>query len=199
MIRRRVVLASASPRRREILDQLGVVHEVHPAHVDETYTPGETAPEHVERLARAKAAVVAEAFSDALVIGGDTVVVRDGEVLGKPSGVEDAVSTLLSLSGRSHTVLSGLAVSRGGAVFSGISTTEVVFREFGEETARAYAATGEPLDKAGAYGIQGLGAALVREIRGDYSTVVGFPVPVFIDLLARAGTPYTFHPGADAP
>ncbi len=188
----RLVLASRSPRRSELLDQMGLAHEVRPSHLAEVPRVGERWEEHVERLAREKAEAVASEVPDALVVGGDTVVVRDGESLGKPADPDEAVGMLLSLSGRSHTVLSGVAlVGRHGAL-SALGRAEVRFRSFGLEEARAYVATREPMDKAGAYGIQGLGAALVEGLDGDYYSVVGLPVGRLLDLLAQAGWRYTF-------
>jgi septum formation protein len=188
-----LVLASASPRRTALLDMLGLEHEVLHPHVDETRLDGEEPAPHVERLARAKAQAGASSRSDALVLGADTVVVLDGQVLGKPARRQDAVATLMRLSGREHVVFSGLALAEpGGAVHSAVSTTRVRFRSFDEALARRYVQTGEPLDKAGSYGIQGLGAALIDGIEGDYFTVVGFPVPAFIALLERAGWRYAF-------
>ena len=128
-----------------------------------------------------------------VVLGGDTVVTLDGEIMGKPSGPEEAEGMLLRLAGRTHNVASGLAlVLPSGDVRSGVSTTEVTFRHFSPEVARAYVATGEPLDKAGAYGIQGLGAALVTEIRGDYYSVVGLPVALLLRLFEESGWQYAF-------
>ena len=188
-----IVLASASPRRTALLDMLGLAHEVMPADLDETLLPGESPDAHVERLARAKAAAVARLRPDALVLGGDTVVVLDGDVLGKPARRQDAVFTLMRLSGREHVVHSGLAlVEPGGAAHAVVSRTVVRFRAFDEATARRYVATGEPLDKAGSYGIQGFGAAIVDSIDGDFFTVVGFPVPALVGLLERAGWGYAF-------
>jgi len=187
-----LILASASPRRREILRQLGLEAEVRPASLDEALEPGEGPEEHVERLARAKAELVALDVPDALVIGGDTIVLRDARVLGKPEGDEHAVQMLMSLAGREHEVLSGLALVGDHGVVSGLSRTVVRFRDFGPEDARRYARSREPLDKAGAYGIQGLGAALVESVDGDYYSVVGFPVGLFMTLLGRAGWRYDF-------
>jgi septum formation protein len=158
---------------------------------------GETPAEHVERLARAKAEVVAEQEPGALVVGGDTVVVLDGRVLGKPSDADEALAMLVSLAGREHEVLSGVALAwtvaaAGPDTLAAVERTAVRFRAFDEATARAYVDTGEPLDKAGAYGIQGKGAALVESIRGDYDTVVGLPVARLIELRSRAGWVYTF-------
>lgn len=187
-----LVLASASPRRADVLRQLGLTFTVHPARVDETYLPGEGPAAHVERLAREKAEAVAARVPGSLVVGGDTVVVDGERVLGKPADAAEAMAMLRSLAGRTHRVLSGLALAGPGGRVSGVSETEVVFRDADEELLAAYAATGEPLDKAGGYGIQEAGAALVAEIRGDYYTVVGFPVPLFMELLARGGWRYTF-------
>ena len=176
----RLVLASASPRRAAVLRQLGLDPVIRPADVDETYEPGEAPSKHVERLARAKADALVVVESDALIIAGDTVVVDGDVVLGKPAGPEEAVEMLLSLSGRSHGVVSRVV------------ETVVRFRELSAEDAARYVATEEPLDKAGAYGIQGLGAALVTGLEGDYYSVVGFPVVAFVDLLAEAGWRYDF-------
>ncbi len=187
------MLASASPRRSECLRMLGLSFTVQPAAVPETVQPEESAGAYVERLARAKAAAVASVCPDAVVLGGDTVVTLDGEILGKPSGPEEAEAMLLRLAGRTHTVASGLALAGpSGDVRSGISTTEVTFRPFSPEFAHAYVATGEPLDKAGAYGIQGLGAALVTEIQGDYFCVVGLPVALLLRLFEESGWEYAF-------
>ncbi len=189
----RLILASASPRRAELLTRLGLTFEVIPADIPEEWTGGETPESHTERLSMEKALQVAGAHPEALVIGGDTVVVRDGDVLGKPQGEAEAVEMLTSLSGRSHTVVTGLAVVfPGGMVRSGHLATKVTFRRFGEEVARAYVLTGEPLDKAGSYGIQGLGSALVKEIKGDYHTVMGLPLPLLLDLLREGGCRYDF-------
>ena len=193
-----LILASASPRRANLLTQLGLPFRIEPSHIPEEVLPGETPEGHAERLSREKALEVWEGDRSSMVVAGDTVVVLGGEILGKPSDQDDAVDMLLALSGKSHTVVSGLAlVIPGGNVFSGTESTEVTFRRFGPQEARAYAATGEPLDKAGAYGIQGLGSALVSGIQGDYHTVVGLPVPLLLELLHRAGYRYAF--GALAP
>jgi septum formation protein len=189
------VLASESPRRADVLRQLGLDPVVRPARVDETYQTGETPEAHVERLAREKAEAVAHTEPDALVVGGDTLVVDGARVLGKPGDEAEAARMLISLAGRAHTVLSGLALAGApgtGETLSTVTRTQVRFRAYGEDIARAYAATGEPLDKAGGYGIQGLGAALVSGVEGDYYSVVGFPVSAFMELLERAGLRYEF-------
>ncbi len=188
----RLVLASGSPRRADVLRQLGLAPEVRPADVDESYLPGETPPAHVERLARAKVELVAAQDRTALVVGGDTVVVIDGRVLSKPADADDAVSVLVSLAGRSHEVYTGLALAGAHGTLASVARATVRFRAFDRDAARRYVETGEPLDKAGAYGIQGLGAALVDSIDGDYYCVVGFPVGALVDLLARAGWRYDF-------
>jgi septum formation protein len=186
------ILASTSPRRLSILRQLGLDPEVRPASLVEQLEPGEGPPEHVERLARAKAELVALDVPDALVVGGDTIVLRDERVLGKPESDRQAVQMLMSLAGRSHEVLSGLALAGEHGVVSGVRSTTVRFRDFDADVARRYVATGEPLDKAGGYGIQGFGAALVEGIEGDYYSVVGFPVGLFLELLEQAGWQYGF-------
>jgi septum formation protein len=163
-----------------------------PADVDESYLDGETPTEHVERLARQKATVISAREPRALVIGGDTVVVDGARVLGKPEHDRAAVEMLVSLSGRTHTVLSGIALAGPHGVAASVTETLVRFRAFSEHAARRYVATGEPLDKAGAYGIQGMGAALVEVIDGDYYSVMGFPIDAFVRVLLEAGWRYDF-------
>jgi septum formation protein len=188
-----LVLASSSPRRAELLSRLGLSFQVLPPQVSEDTLESETPREHVERLSREKAGEVSKRCPGALVLAGDTVVVLEGTVLGKPRDENDAVRMLKSLSGRTHIVVSGVAISLpAGNVFSGSAETRVTFRVFDEELARRYVETGEPMDKAGAYGIQGLGSALIRGIRGDYSNVMGLPLPLFLDLLEEAGWQYMF-------
>jgi septum formation protein len=175
-----------------LLRQLGLDAEVRPAHVDERALVGELPRAHVERLACAKAEAIASDLPDALVIGGDTEVVLDGRVLGKPADDGDAVAMLLELAGRAHEVLSGVAVAGTHGMLSGVGRAKVRFRDFDRTFAEAYVASGEPHDKAGAYGIQGLGAALVEGIEGDYYTVVGLPLGVLLQLLTGAGWRYAF-------
>ena len=188
----RLILASLSPRRSDVLAQLGLDHLVMPADVDESYLDGETPAEHVERLACEKATVVSALEPGALVIGGDTVVVDGVRVLGKPEDERAAVEMLVSLAGRGHVVLSGIALAGPHGLVSSVAETAVRFRAFSEDAARAYVATGEPLDKAGAYGIQGMGAALVEAIDGDYYSVMGFPMDAFANVLLQAGWRYDF-------
>ena len=189
----RLVLASQSPRRVQLLEMLGLRFGVAPADIDETYLQGEEPAAHAERLAREKAEKVAADASDAIVIGSDTVVVLDGAVLGKPRDDEDAVAMLLRLQGRTHDVATAVAVVAAGRTRSVIERVQVHFRPFDARTARAYAATGEPRDKAGAYGIQGFGATLVDRIEGDFFAVMGFPVARFVELLRGHGWCYDFR------
>ncbi|TVR64479.1 MAG: septum formation inhibitor Maf [Gemmatimonadales bacterium] len=192
-----LILASASPRRSEILRGLGLSHQIRPAHVDETPLADESPSSLTERLARAKAMAVLAHTEGVPVVGGDTVVALDGEILGKPVDADQAVAMLLQLSGRDHHVYSGLALAMVSPeedvrVVSGVQATRVRFRPFDAEVAAAYVATGEPMDKAGAYGIQGLGAVLVEEIQGDHSGVVGLPISLLVRLLGEVGMPYRF-------
>jgi len=172
---------------------LGLTFETLPADIDETYFAGEEAGAHAERLARGKAEVIAALSPDAAVIGSDTVVVIDGDVLGKPRDEADAVRMLMRLQGREHEVATGIAVIAGGLVRSGVERVKVRFAPFDEATAAAYVQTGEPMDKAGAYGIQGYGAVLVERIEGDFFAVMGLPVSRMIGLLHEAGLEYNFR------
>lgn len=175
-----VILASASPRRRELLKQAGFEFEVIESQADENVAVKE--PERlVEELARRKALAVAETLEgEALVIGADTVVAADGEILGKPKDEEDAFRMLSGLQGRTHQVYTGVALVKKQTgkteVSSFFEQTDVTMYPMGEEEIRGYIATSEPKDKAGAYGIQGRAAIFVKEIRGDYNNVVGLPI-----------------------
>ena len=189
MHRLRLILASGSPRRREILAALGLEFDVRPVDADETPLPGETAGEMVDRLARAKAE--AAAAPGCVVVGADTAVVLDGEMFAKPADRDDAVRMLLRLSDREHEVLTGVAVAAGGCVDSVVSRTRVRFRDIRRDEALDYWQSGEPRDKAGGYGIQGLGGVFVSNIEGSYSGVVGLPVFETATLLARAGVRIT--------
>lgn len=186
----RVVLASQSPRRRELLRLIGIPHEVRPADIDETYLPGELPRAHAERLAREKARRIAD--PDAVVIGSDTIVVVDGEVLGKPVDETDATRMLRRLSGRSHVVMTAAAVAWQGRLESDVEQTEVTFHELSDAEIAAYIRTGEPMDKAGAYGIQGFGATIVARVDGDYFAVMGLPLQRLVRLFARLGLRYRF-------
>jgi len=185
-----VVLASESPRRRQLLELLGLTFEVSPSDLDETWRNGEPPAAHAERLAREKAA--ARARPGAVVIGADTIVVVDGTILGKPRDAAGAGAMLRRLAGREHDVYTGVAVAYGGRTASGVRRTTVTFRALDDATIAAYVATGEPLDKAGAYGIQGYGAVLVERIDGDYFTVMGLGLGLLVDLLVKVGLRYGF-------
>lgn len=181
-------LASGSPRRRELLTQIGVPFSVVSAPIDETPLPDESAPAYVERLARAKAAAgLACIEGQAVVLGADTAVVLDGRILGKPENREDALAMLADLSGREHQVLTAVALSDGQRVHSLCVTSKVRFRAISAEEAQRYWASGEPADKAGGYAIQGLGAVFVTGLSGSYSAVVGLPLSETAELLGQFG------------
>lgn len=181
-----LVLASKSPRRRELLQALGLPVTIRSADIDETPRPGEAVDDLVLRLATSKAKAVPAAEDD-LVIGADTEVVLDGRAFGKPADEDDALCMLAALSGRSHRVLTGVAVCGHGRVATALSATEVRFRDIDPDEARHYWQTGEPRDKAGAYAIQGRGGLFVEAISGSYSGVVGLPVFETAALLRRFG------------
>src|SRR5688572_9605327 len=188
----RIILASQSPRRRELLSLIGIPHEVRPADLDERVLPGEGPEDHAERLARAKAEAVAAHEPDGVVIGADTIVVLDGDILGKPRDHADAAAMLRRLSGRTHTVLSAVAVVRGSRTVSGVESVEVTFRPLTNDQIEAYVGTREPMDKAGAYGIQGYGAVIVERVHGDYFAVMGLALGRLIGLLEAVGVRYRF-------
>ncbi|MCC6241492.1 MAG: septum formation inhibitor Maf [Gemmatimonadaceae bacterium] len=190
----RVILASQSPRRRELLTLVGIPHDVQPADIDETVWPGEAPVPHCHRLAATKAQGVAAAVPDALVIGSDTIVVIDNEILGKPANAEDAVAMLTRLSGRTHVVHTAVAVVFAGMAQTAVESVTVRFRTLSSAQIRAYVATGEPMDKAGAYGIQGFGATIVERVDGDYFAVMGLPLGALIGLVRSVGCDYAFGP-----
>jgi septum formation protein len=190
----RVILASQSPRRRELLTLVGIAHEVRPADLDETALPGELPEPHATRLARAKAATLAARHADALVIAADTIVVIDDEILGKPRDRADAAAMLARLSGREHAVVTALAMARGAEVRSSVERVSVTFRALSAAEIDAYVATGEPMDKAGAYGIQGYCATIVERIDGDFFAVMGLPLAALVRLAREAGADYAFGP-----
>lgn len=183
----RVILASSSPRRREILSALGLSFETRPSDVDESLRDGEGAFEAAERLARAKVEAVAAVEPGALVVAADTLVVLDGEALGKPRDRADAGRMLARLAGRSHDVVTGVALAHAGRVESGREVTRVVFAPMTPAEIAAYAASGEPDDKAGAYAVQGIGGQFVERIEGSPSNVVGLPVRLLYTLAAGLG------------
>lgn len=183
----RLILASQSPRRKELLSSLGYEYEVCPADIDESVC---TAGESIyvpEILSREKALSVLAKNPDAVVLGSDTVVICDGKILGKPENGEEARLMLRLLSGKKHTVATGLCVCSREKTRSLVSLTDVYFYDLSDELIDAYVETGEPMDKAGAYGIQGIGSALVRKIDGDYYTVMGLPVGQVARLLSEFG------------
>lgn len=190
----RVILASASPRRRDLLTMIGITHEVIPADVDETYGAGEVPRAHAERLAREKASVLAARAPDAVIIAADTIVVVDGDVLGKPRDADEAARMLRRLAGRTHTVFTAVAVASGAKILSGVEEVGVTFRPLDDATITSYVATREPMDKAGAYGIQGYGAAIVERIDGDYFAVMGLAIGRMLALLRELGFRYDFRP-----
>lgn len=192
MIECRVVLASGSPRRRELLNLVGIPHEVRPPNIDETMRARETPRRHAERLAREKASAVATRDPNLITIGADTIVVVNRKVLGKPRDAAQAAAMLKQLSGREHTVVTAVAVSRGKKVRSAVEEVRVKFRRLRDDEIQAYIATGEPMDKAGAYGIQGYGATIVECVDGDYFAVMGLPLARLVALLRDVGVNYRF-------
>lgn len=188
---KKIILASASPRRRELLEQIGAVFEVCPAKGEEKITksePGEAA----EELSRQKCREIFQTLSgDATVIGADTIVVLDGKILGKPRSKEEAVQMLSTLRGRTHQVFTGVTVmDREGEKVQTVTfheSTQVSFYPMSDREIEEYVRDGEPMDKAGAYGIQGKGAVFIREIRGDYNNVVGLPVAKLYQELKNMG------------
>ena len=193
-----VYLASGSPRRRELLQQIGVSFRVVATAVDEAVRMAETPRAYVLRLAVAKADAGWERSRDAAdvpVLAADTAVVLDGKILGKPADRQDAEDMLRQLSGRTHEVLTAIALRTAGGVQSRISRSEVTFRTLAAGEAQAYWETGEPHDKAGAYAIQGRAAVFVADLRGSYSAVMGLPLFETAELLAEAGVAHWHRPG----
>jgi septum formation protein len=186
----RLILASRSPRRAELLARIGLDFAVRVPDVDESLLPGEEPAAAADRLARSKAEV---ALADgALVIGCDTLVVHRGETLGKPADGEDAVAMLRRLQGDEHVVYTGVALGMPGRIESAVEATRVWFRPLELQECEEYVSTNEPMDKAGAYGIQGFGAAIVERIEGDYFNVMGLPIQRLLELFNRFGWRYAF-------
>ena len=183
-----LVLASASPRRRALLTALGRAVEIDPPEVDESLRPGEAPERYVLRLARAKAETVARRHPGQLVLGADTAVVQEGQVLGKPRSAEEAVQILTALAGRTHSVLTAVALA-GTATAERVVAAQVTFAQASPAALRWYAGTGEPMDKAGAYGVQGIGGFLVETVMGSPTAVVGLPLAETVALLEGAGFP----------
>ncbi len=182
-----IILASSSPRRHELLTQIAVPHTVHPAHIDETRRPGEDPMVYVRRLAEEKALAAALHHPAATLLAADTTVVLGAEVLNKPADLADAERMLRSLAGRTHHVHTGLAVVGSGTVQTHVESTAVAFTSIPDDEMAEYLATGDSLDKAGAYGIQGYAARWITRIEGDYFNVVGLPLAMAVRLLRSAG------------
>ena len=183
-------LASRSPRRRELLTQIGVPHLVSAADIDETLLPGEQAADYVVRMARAKALAVHSRGMALPVLAADTTVVLDERVCGKPADEGEAVAMLTALCGRSHTVLTAVALAVHGTLTHRLSASEVRLRSLSRAECLAYWRTGEPRDKAGGYAVQGRGAVFIEQLRGSYSGVMGLPLFETAELLRAAGLPY---------
>jgi septum formation protein len=187
-----LVLASASPRRAQLLTKAGYVFTIAPADLDETPLPGEAPAAYVRRLAEAKAAEVARRRPDAVVVGADTTVVVDGDILGKPADAAEAAAMLARIQGRAHEVLTGVAVAGPAGLESAVASTRVWFSRMSPAEIADYVASGEPMDKAGAYAIQGLASRYIERIEGSEPNVAGLPVALVHALLG----PYR---GADRP
>ena len=184
----RLILASGSPRRKELLRGLGITFDVVPADISEELKPGEAPLAYALRMAEEKALKVAEQFPNDYVLGADTIVVAEGQVLAKPRDPQDAARMLAVLSGRGHQVTTAVSlISPGGQTEIRSCTTAVYFRALDKQEIQNYVASGEPLDKAGAYAIQGGAAPWVVRLEGDHSNVVGLPVPLVVEMLRRQG------------
>ena len=188
----RVILASGSPRRHDLLAMIGIEHEVIPADIDESRLDGERPLEHVERLSREKGVTIAARFPDSLVISADTIVVEDGDVLGKPRDAAEARTMLRRLAGRTHLVYTAVATTLAGRTLSAVEEVSVTFLPLSDRTIASYVSTGEPMDKAGSYGIQGYGATLVERIDGDFFSVMGLPIARLVAMLRELGVGYEF-------
>jgi len=187
-----IILASASPRRSELMELAGIQFSVVPAHINEEVLPGELPAEHVMRLSREKAQAVAAKTEGRLFVGADTVVVLDGRIMGKPADEEEANEMLSALSGRTHEVITGFTLydRESGISHSRSVQTEVLFRTLEEAEIRQYIASGCPMDKAGAYAIQGRAVHFVRSIRGSYTNVIGLPMAELYELLQTLENQY---------
>ncbi len=182
-----LVLASASPRRKELLRNAGIAFEVEPANIPEEPLAGETARPYAERLAREKALSISRKRPNQAILGADTVVVIDNQILGKPADQADAVRMLRLLSGRTHQVITAICLVVNGEAKVASETTSVVMCDISSAEIQSYVASGEPMDKAGAYAIQGMASRWIPRIEGDYSNVVGLPVARVYRMLQQAG------------
>ena len=184
----KVILASASPRRRQLLGAAGISFEVIESLVPERHEPGEPARDYALRMAREKAGAVSSRFPEAIVIGADTIVMCEAQILEKPANAGDACRMLEMLSGRTHTVVTAFALARGGSILeSSPVESRVTFRKLGEAEIDDYIATEEPFDKAGAYGIQGVGGGFISHVEGSRDNVMGLPTERVVAALARWG------------
>jgi septum formation protein len=185
-----LILASASPRRTEILQQIGVRHQIKPADIDETSRPNESPVDYVQRMALEKAKhIIALNMETVPVLGADTCVVCDDKIFGKPAHKDHALEMLGVLSGRSHQAITAVAMGNSERCLLSMSITEVIFRQITMQERQSYWATGEPKDKAGSYAIQGYGAVFIESIKGSYSGVVGLPIEETSALLHSFGVP----------
>jgi septum formation protein len=182
-----LILASSSPRRRELLERLQIPIEIHPADVDETPLKNEHAKAMVLRLAKDKAAKVAGEQPGRWVLASDTTVALDGEPIGKPTSIADAKRTLKKIQGKNHQVYTAVCLQYGKRRYALVDTTNVFFRKMTDKEIAWYVKTGEPMDKAGSYAIQGIGGLFVISIKGSYSNVMGLPIEKTVDLLRKAG------------
>ena len=187
-----IVLASSSPRRQQLLEMLRIPFRVIVPDVDETVLPGEAPDAYVTRLSSAKAQAVVFQVPGEIVLAADTTVVLAGDILGKPESAAHAVDMLMRLQGRTHEVLTAVAVARDDALEQALDRSRVTFRAADQALLAAYVATGEPMDKAGAYAVQGLGAPLIERVEGDFFGVMGLPLRLALDLLGKFGRPYRF-------
>jgi len=187
-----IVLASGSPRRKQLLEMLRIPFRVIPPDVDEHVLPGEKPDAYVTRLSRAKAEAVVSHAPGEVILAADTTVVLGGKIFEKPTSPQHAVQMLEQLQGKTHEVLTAVAVAENGRLEQALDVSRVTFRPNTRQTLEAYVATGEPLDKAGAYAIQGLGAPLIERVEGDFFGVMGLPLRLALDLLAKFGRPYRF-------
>ena len=187
-----IVLASGSPRRRQLLEMLRIPFRVIPPDVDEHVLPGEKPHDYVTRLSRAKAQAVVQRAPGEVILAADTTVVLGGKIFEKPTSPTNAVEMLEQLQGKTHDVLTAVAVAENGRLEQALDVSRVTFRPNSRKTLEEYVATGEPLDKAGAYAIQGLGAPLIERVEGDFFGVMGLPLRLALDLLAKFDRPYRF-------
>jgi len=195
----KIILASASPRRRDLLESIGLPFEVRVSHVPEIRRGGEEVADYVTRLARDKALAVAKGNRDAWIIAADTVVYLDGDILEKPASAEDAAEMLGRISGKTHTVYTAIALKRGGtddSVDTTVTLTDVRIAPLSREVISWYVATGEPMDKAGSYAVQGAGAMFIEAVFGSYTNVVGLPLSILVDMMRTAGLEVWTETGA---